>query len=165
MNAKKVGRREVMRVIGAAGAAALAFGCGGETPTSPSTTSTAGTTGATSTGIASTNAACAVTPTETVGPYPSLIDLFRNDIREGKSGVLLALTVKVVNANSGCAAVPNANVEIWQCDATGNYSQYGSQAAQTYLRGIQTTSPRSTPGGTKVERHTFTSKSPSTGPP
>jgi protocatechuate 3,4-dioxygenase beta subunit len=139
MNAKKIGRREVMRVIGAAGAAALAFGCGGDTTTIPSTTSTAGATGATSTGIASTNAACAVTPTETVGPYPSLIDLFRNDIREGKSGVLLALTVKVVNANSGCAAVPNANVEIWQCDATGNYSQYGSQAAQTYLRGIQTT--------------------------
>ena len=32
-----------------------------------------------------------------------------------------------------------ANVEIWQCDAAGNYSQYGSQTAQTYLRGIQTT--------------------------
>lgn len=36
-------------------------------------------------------------------------------------------------------AVANANVEIWQCDAAGNYSQYGSQAGQTYLRGIQTT--------------------------
>jgi protocatechuate 3,4-dioxygenase beta subunit len=35
--------------------------------------------------------------------------------------------------------VANANVEIWQCDAAGNYSQYGSQTAQTYLRGIQTT--------------------------
>jgi len=31
------------------------------------------------------------------------------------------------------------NVEIWQCDATGNYSEYGTQTAQTYLRGIQTT--------------------------
>jgi protocatechuate 3,4-dioxygenase beta subunit len=30
-------------------------------------------------------------------------------------------------------------VEIWQCDATGNYSEYGSQTTQTYLRGIQTT--------------------------
>ena len=139
MNTKKIGRREVMRVMGAAGAAALAFGCGGETPTSPSATTTAGTTGTASTGAAGSSAACAVTPTETVGPYPSLVDLFRTDIREGKSGVPLALTVKVVNANSGCAAVPNANVEIWQCDATGNYSQYGSQATQTYLRGIQTT--------------------------
>ena len=110
MNTKKIGRREVMRVMGAAGAAALAFGCGGETPTSPSATTTAGTTGTTSTGAAGGSAACAVTPTETVGPYPSLVDLFRTDIREGKSGVPLALMVKVVNANSGCAAVPNANV-------------------------------------------------------
>jgi len=139
MNTKRVGRREVMRVIGAAGAAALAFGCGGETPTGPSATTATGTTGTTATGAAGTSAACAVTPTETVGPYPSLVDLFRTDIREGKSGVPLALTVKVVNVNSGCAAVPSVNVEIWQCDATGNYSQYGSQAAQTYLRGIQTT--------------------------
>ena len=139
MNTKKIGRREVMRVMGAAGAAAFAFGCGGETPTSPSATTTAGTTGTTSTGAVGGSAACAVTPTETVGPYPSLVDLFRADIREGKSGVPLALTVKVVNAKSGCAAVPNANVEIWQCDATGNLSQYGSQATQTYLRGIQTT--------------------------
>ena len=138
MNTKKLGRREAIRAIGAAGAAALAFGCGGDTPTSPSSTTTSGAIG-TSTGIASTNAACAVTPTETVGPFPSLVDLFRTDIRGGKSGVRLGLTVKVVNVNNGCAAVPNANVEIWQCDATGNYSQYGSQAAQTYLRGIQTT--------------------------
>ena len=36
-----------------------------------------------------TGAACAVTPNETVGPYPSLIDLFRSDIREGKSGTQL----------------------------------------------------------------------------
>ena len=30
-------------------------------------------------------------------------------------------------------------MEIWQCDAAGSYSQYGTQTAQTYLRGIQTT--------------------------
>ena len=45
----------------------------------------------------------------------------------------------MVNAGAACAAVPGANVEIWHVDAAGNYSQYGSQAAQTYLRGIQTT--------------------------
>jgi protocatechuate 3,4-dioxygenase beta subunit len=80
-----------------------------------------------------------VTPTETVGPYPSLVDLFRSDIREGKSGALLTLTIRVVNTANGCAAVPNANVEIWHVDAAGNYSQYGTQTTQTYLRGIQTT--------------------------
>ena len=45
----------------------------------------------------------------------------------------------MVNVNSSCAGVANANVEIWHVDAAGNYSQYGSQSGQTYLRGIQTT--------------------------
>ena len=52
----------------------------------------------------------------------------------------LALTVKVVNVNNGCAAVPNANVEIWQCDATGNYfAVQNAGRRQRLLRGIQTT--------------------------
>jgi protocatechuate 3,4-dioxygenase beta subunit len=122
-------RREALGAVGAAGAA-LAFGCG-DSPTSPSST--------TSTNTTSTNATCAVTPTETTGPFPSLADLFRSDIREGKSGTLLALTIRVVNAVSGCAAVPNANVEIWHVDAAGDYSQYGTQTTQTFLRGIQAT--------------------------
>ena len=130
MTMKRIGRREALGAIGAAGAA-IAIGCGdsGSTPTSPTTTTT------TNTG----NTACAVTPTETVGPFPSLTDLFRSDIREGKSGTQLALTIKVVNTNSACAPVPNANVEIWHVDAAGNYSQYGTEQAQTFLRGIQTT--------------------------
>jgi protocatechuate 3,4-dioxygenase beta subunit len=111
----------------------MAIGCG-SSPTAPTTT-----TSSTSTPPTGTNSACAVTPTETVGPYPSLTDLFRSDIREGKSGTLLTLTVKVVNVNSGCSGVTGANVEIWHVDAAGNYSQYGTQTAQTYLRGIQTT--------------------------
>ncbi len=96
------------------------------------------------TGAASTNGACAVTPSETAGPYPSLTDFFRSDIREGKEGTTLTLTVKVVNTNNNCAAVPNAQVEIWHCDVGGNYSQYGSVANQTFLRGIQTTDANGT---------------------
>jgi protocatechuate 3,4-dioxygenase beta subunit len=132
MSNRKVGRREALGVMGAAGAA-LAFGCGGS-PTSPDTSTSTSTT---TTG--STNAACAVTPTETAGPYPSLTDIFRSDIRDGKTGTLLTLTVKVVNVTTACAAVANANVEVWHCDSAGNYSEYGTQTAQTYLRGIQTT--------------------------
>ena len=130
MSSKKIGRREAMAIMGAAGAG-VAFGCG-DSPTSPTTSSVPSST-------TSTNAACSVTPTETVGPYPSLTDLFRSDIRENKPGTVLNLTIKVVNTNAGCAAVPNANVEIWHVDAAGNYSQYGTQTSQTYLRGIQTT--------------------------
>ena len=130
MSNKKIGRRELLGAIGATGAA-VAFGCGSSSssPTSPTTTTT----------TTSNNAACAVTPTETIGPYPSLVDLFRSDIREGKSGTLLALTIKVVNVSTSCAPVSGANVEIWHVDAAGAYSQYGTQATQTYLRGIQTT--------------------------
>ncbi len=131
---KMIGRREAIAAMGAAGAA-IALGCSGETPTSPSSTTSTTTTTTTET----TNAACAVTPTETLGPYPSLTDLFRSDIREGKPGTQLSLLVRVVNVNASCAAVANANVEIWHVDAAGNYSQYGSQSGQTFLRGIQTT--------------------------
>jgi len=132
MSIKKVGRREVLGAMGAAAGAALAFGCG-SSPTSPdATASTTTTTG-------STNAACAVTPSETAGPYPSLVDLYRSDIRDGKTGTLLTLTVKVVNVNAGCAGVANADVEVWHCDSAGNYSEYGTQTTQNYLRGIQTT--------------------------
>jgi len=132
MKSKKIGRREAMAVMGAA-SAAIALGCG-DSPASPSSTTTTTTTPTTG-----TNAACAVTPTETIGPYPSLTDLFRSDIRENKQGAPLTLTIKVVNVSAGCAPVANANVEIWHVDAAGNYSQYGTQTTQTYLRGIQTT--------------------------
>jgi protocatechuate 3,4-dioxygenase beta subunit len=131
MQNRKVNRREAIVMLGAVGAA-FSLGCGQDSPTSPSTTSTSTTSGG-------TNATCAVTPTETVGPYPSLTDLIRGDIREGRSGTTLTLTITVVNTNNNCSPVPNANVEIWQCDAAGNYSQYGTQTGQTYLRGIQTT--------------------------
>ena len=132
MKTKRINRREAIEAIGAAAGAALAFGCS-NAATSPSTTTTTGTT------TGSTNSACAVTPSETIGPYPSVTSIVRSDIRETKTGTVLTLTIKVVNVNAACAAVSGANVEIWQCDATGNYSEYGSQTSQTYLRGIQTT--------------------------
>ena len=131
---RKLGRREAIAMFGAAGAA-LAFGCAADTPTNPATTTTTTTTGSGT----SSSSSCAVTPSETAGPFPSLTDLIRSDIREGKSGTPVALTITIVNVNSGCSPVANANVEIWQCDAAGNYSEYGTQRAETYLRGIQTT--------------------------
>jgi protocatechuate 3,4-dioxygenase beta subunit len=135
-------RREALGLISAAGAAAAAA-CG-DSPTAPSSTSTTPSSTTTGSGTASTNGACAVTPSETAGPFPSLTDFFRSDIREGKEGTTLTLTVKVVNINNNCAAVPNAQVEIWHCDVVGNYSQYGSVANQTFLRGIQTTDANGT---------------------
>ena len=118
-----------MAIMGAAGSAA-AWGCSNDSVTSPSSTST------TTTG---TSAACAVTPTETVGPYPSRADIFRSDVREDRGGTPLTLNLKVANSNANCAPVANANVEIWHCDSAGDYSEYGTQTSATWLRGVQTT--------------------------
>jgi protocatechuate 3,4-dioxygenase beta subunit len=65
--------------------------------------------------------------------------MFRSDVRENRQGTPLTLTIKVVNVGNACAAVAGADVEIWHVDAAGDYSQYGSQTAATFLRGIQTT--------------------------
>jgi protocatechuate 3,4-dioxygenase beta subunit len=132
MDTKKIGRREALGMMGAA-SAAIALGCG-SSPAAPSTTVEA----APAAG-GSTSAACAVTPAETAGPFPSLTHLFRSDIRDGKPGTPLNLGIKVVNTNAGCAPVAEANVEIWHVDAAGNYSEYGSQRTQNFLRGVQTT--------------------------
>jgi protocatechuate 3,4-dioxygenase beta subunit len=160
-----VSRRRALGLLGAAGAA-LTGACSGDTPTSPtatdtSTTTTPATTGATS-GTAGT---CAVSPNETVGPYPSLSQFVRSDIREDRPGLPLNLAITVVNANSACAPVAGASVEIWQCDVAGAYSQYGSARTQTFLRGIQTTNASGqvnfvtgSPAGIKAAPRTFTSR-------
>ena len=142
MSGRHITRREVFGVLGAAGAA-LAVGCGSETPTSPTATETGG---ATATTGGASSGACVVSPQETEGPYPSLADLIRSDIREGRSGTPVALTLTVVNVNSACSPVANAVIDIWQCDAEGHYSQYNQPGyngtAQTFLRGIQATDSR-----------------------
>src|SRR5207244_5410844 len=60
-----------------------------------------------------------------------------------KAGVPLTVVLTIVNVNSGCAPVANANVEVWHCDAAGDYSEYAQPGfdgtGQTFLRGIQTT--------------------------
>ena len=136
MPIKKVSRRDALGLLGLGGAA-LTVGCGSESSASPTTT------GDTTTGGTNTTGACATTPTETIGPYPSLTNFVRSDIREGKSGLPLALTITVVNANNSCSPVANAAVDIWQCDAQGQYSEYAQPGyngtGQTFLRGIQTT--------------------------
>lgn len=119
-------------MIGAASAALAA--CNGSSPTSPTTTNTTTTTTTTPTANA---AACVVTPSETAGPFPSITLPVRSDVREDRTGLPLTLAITVVNAGASCAPVTNASVEIWHCDAAGNYSEYGNLTSSTWLRGIQ----------------------------
>ena len=140
---KKLHRREVLAALGAGVGAAAAAACGSSS-TSPTAASAF-----TTTTTPSVSAACTVVPTETRGPYPDTTGMinnpsfFRRDITEGRPGVPLTLTLTVVNVNSACAAVGGLQVEIWQCDAAGHYSEYSQPgfngAGQTFLRGVQTT--------------------------
>lgn len=125
-----VSRREALAVLGAAGMAA-ALGCS-DSPSSPTPIGSG-------TATTSTNGSCAVTPSESAGPYPSKTDLFRSDVREDRSGTLLTLRIRVVNVNIACAPVAGVNVGIWHADAEGVYSEYGAASSRTFLRGIQST--------------------------
>jgi protocatechuate 3,4-dioxygenase beta subunit len=133
-------RREALAALGAAGLAAAAAACGSPTEPTSTSTSTTGTTGG-----GTTSSICSVTPEETAGPYPDRLGMinnpayYRQDITEGKAGLPLALTLTIVNARNDCAPISGATVEIWQCDADGNYSEYSSSAGQTFLRGLQKT--------------------------
>jgi protocatechuate 3,4-dioxygenase beta subunit len=133
-------RREALEALGVVGVA-LTVGCGGDSVTGASATGEASS--AATTGTTAGSSTCAVTPEETAGPYPSNSVLNRRDITEGKSGLPLALTITVVNAGNNCNPVANAAVEIWHCDAQGNYSEYSQPGfdgrGQTFLRGVQTT--------------------------
>ena len=136
---KKLTRRRALEVMGSAGVAMLA-GCS-SSATTPSTTASPSTASPGTTG----SSACAITPSETEGPYPDRTGMLNNpafhrrDITEGRPGIPLAVTMTLVNAKASCAPVANAVVEVWHCDVTGTYSEYGQGAGQTYLRGLQTT--------------------------
>lgn len=135
-----LGRRDLLSSLGLA---ALASACGGSSPTGASAPAAA------SPGPATASGGCVVTAEETAGPYVDITGMvnnpafYRRDIREGRPGVPLTLTLSVVNARNNCSPVGNAGVEIWQCDASGFYSEYAQPGyngtGQTYLRGLQTT--------------------------
>ncbi len=90
----------------------------------------------------SSSGTCAVSPTETEGPYPthSPSSYARSDIRDDRTGVTLTVKVTIKNTNSSCAALANTVVDIWHCDKDGNYSEYSSgYTGVHFLRGRQTT--------------------------
>ncbi|MFN4144965.1 MAG: intradiol ring-cleavage dioxygenase [Runella sp.] len=111
------------------------------TPTTGNTTTNGSTNGSSATD-------CAVTPTETEGPFPTKnpTALAINDIRSDRQGIKMDIKITIKNKNTNCAALKDAIVDIWMCDADGNYSQYGGTGMQTanytnvsFLRGRQVT--------------------------
>lgn len=97
---------------------------------------------------ASTNGNCTVAPTETEGPFPTKVpaSYVRSDITDGKAGYNLTAKITIGNLNNNCTVLAGAIVDIWHCDAEGNYSEYGGSGMQStnyqsvhFLRGRQIT--------------------------
>lgn len=89
---------------------------------------------------------CEVSPSETSGPFPikTPADWVRENIVGNRVGVPLLITLKIENTNEDCKPLSDVFVDIWQCDAKGNYSEYsgqldGSFTNHHFLRGRQTT--------------------------
>ena len=88
---------------------------------------------------------CSLMPEVTEGPYYIDPNLVRADIREGKAGANMVMRLQIVDTD--CSAIAGARVDIWHCDAQGNYSGFKSQGSdaasdterQTFLRGTQMT--------------------------
>ena len=129
-------RRELVALFGAAAAASFAH----------SATAQSGT-GQPSTIVPS----CVVHPQQTEGPFFVDEKLLRSDVRaDSRTGVVsagspleLRLTIAQVSAAGACAPLAGAQVDIWQCDALGRYSDVNdrrnSTNGQTFLRGHQVT--------------------------
>ena len=93
---------------------------------------------------------CVARPQQMEGPFFVDTGLNRSDIRSDpvtgavSAGLPLQVTFKVSRlAAGGCAPLPTAHVELWQCDAAGIYSAVndgdGKAARQQFLRGYQPT--------------------------
>ncbi|WP_025668117.1 dioxygenase family protein [Aquimarina megaterium] len=94
----------------------------------------------------STRSNCIMTPEETIGPFPHKLpeNLVKANIVGDREGVSLLINLTIQDVNTYCKPLPNVNVDIWQCDAKGNYSEYSHQLdgdfrGKHFLRGRQIT--------------------------
>lgn len=85
-----------------------------------------------------------LTAERTEGPYYIEDALLRDDITEGVAGVPLQLDITVMDVTT-CQPLTDVAVDIWHCNAVGEYSGVSAgmgnpdTTGQTFLRGIQLT--------------------------
>jgi protocatechuate 3,4-dioxygenase beta subunit len=136
-------RRQALAGFGAVSLGSLLAACGGDDEGAAVSTTEKGETAATT---AKTKAdpdlaklfddapSCSLTPEQTEGPFYFDANKIRSDIREGHEGATLRLALQVRTAGD-CKPLRDAVVDIWHCDAMGDYSAEG----QTFCRGAQAT--------------------------
>ncbi|MFT4022828.1 MAG: intradiol ring-cleavage dioxygenase [Flavihumibacter sp.] len=137
---RKLFLKQGIKALGAAFVLPLANSCKKEDTATPSTETGTGTTG--------TTGSCTVAPTETEGPFPtkSPSSYVRSNIKDDRDGYDLAATITIGKVSNSCAPLAGVIVDIWHCDKSGNYSEYGGTQMQStnyssvhFLRGRQVT--------------------------
>ena len=127
---QRLSRRETFRLAGAAGAMALVGrNIAGESCAAQDASALS----------------CVVSPPLTEGPYFVDEKLNRSDIRSDPSdgsvrdGIPLVLTVNLSSISNNCTALSGATLDVWHCDAAGQYSDVSDQGFNTkgkkFLRG------------------------------
>jgi protocatechuate 3,4-dioxygenase beta subunit len=126
--ARKRGRRNALTLIALAGGALAVRGVSARAQNRPQ---------------------CVVRPEQTEGPYFVDTQLARSDIRSDPAtrqvepGVPLELTFRVSRLDRACEPLPDAHVEVWQCNARGLYSgvtdAHSDTTGRKFLRGYQVT--------------------------
>ncbi|WP_043687135.1 intradiol ring-cleavage dioxygenase [Streptomyces xylophagus] len=143
---KGLQRRRVLiggGTVAVAGGLAAAGFASADTTNSSSTTATSASeaTSTVSTDASASSGVCTLTAEVTEGPYSLDGALIREDIRETKEGVEVQYTFTVVDQDNDCAPLADALVELWHCDALGEYSGYVGKNGHTedddgtFLRG------------------------------
>lgn len=148
-------RRHVLRLLGLGlgGSVLAACGSASDRASTSGTTSTSGTSAST----AGADGSIVEIPDETAGPYPGdgsngpdvlqEAGVVRADLRSsfGAStttarGIVMTLTLTVLDIEAGGAPLVGAAVYVWHCTADGKYSLYSDGVQnENYLRGVQIT--------------------------
>ena len=71
--------------------------------------------------------ACRLSAEQTEGPYYLDRAQFRQDITEGKPGSPLTLRFAIVDSRT-CRPLSGTALEVWHCDAQGEYSGFAGHA-------------------------------------
>jgi protocatechuate 3,4-dioxygenase beta subunit len=135
-------RRSVLKAGGLLSLGAVLAACTGGTERTATTTATTsrpapGTTppAPTTTAVPTRSAVdllagahtCTLTPETIAGPTWFDAHAVRSDVREDRPGTPLELAFRVEHGGA-CAPVPDAVVDLWQCDAAGIYSGFAGAA-------------------------------------
>ena len=129
---RNLSRRQLLGLMGSAGVATLAGCAPGQSGSQQKAnfTNQAATTGKTTGTTAKATPSCVLTPEVTEGPYYLDLLKIRDDITGDMKGVPLQLRTTVVNTADDCAPLKHAAVDIWHCNAVGDYSGFtGAESA------------------------------------